>query len=110
METVEDLKAIWFLVTGLVALVAWSVRLEARVSTTARDLNELKRNVDKQWKVLDQLQAQTAVHDRQLATLTAMMDPANVEQFHRSDERLKAKVEGIEAHVKHLMAKEYKGG
>jgi hypothetical protein len=39
MDMVSELKDIWYLVLGLVALVAWSVRLEALVKGLEQKLN-----------------------------------------------------------------------
>lgn len=39
VDVVSDLKDIWFLVAGIVALVAWSVRLESLVKGLEQKLN-----------------------------------------------------------------------
>lgn len=92
MEVAGDLKAIWFLISALVFAVAWLVRLEGRLNTAIRDVADLQRSVNRLFAKSDKID----VIDKQVATVVGMMKPEALAEYHRSDERVKARLDALE--------------
>lgn len=103
IELAGELKAIWFLIAAALGGVIWLVRLEGRVNTAIRDLGETQRNVKRLYDRSDRID----VLEKQVATVTSMMKPEALAEYHRSDERIKARLDYLEEKVGELRRKGY---
>lgn len=106
LDVADDLRGIWFIVIAVIGAVIWLVRLEGRVNTSVRDQDEMKGHVNRLFAKADKLD----VLDKQVATVTSMMRPEAVAEYHRSDERIKARLDRLEETVAEIKRKDYQGG
>lgn len=93
VDVVSDIKDIWFIVLGLVTLVAWSVRLESIVKDNKLKLKELDRMIQEHikanktelgsaWHKIDTLRSDVSMSKRTTEVHAGMLKPENMERYH----------------------------
>lgn len=110
MDIVSDVKDIWYFMVPLVALVAWSVRLEAMTKSTCADTAHLKTKLEEITTRLESLSDRLILTERATGIHSSMLKPENLEKHYveathfqtKTDFRLKA----LEAHVEALQRNE----
>lgn len=99
---IDAIKEYWTAITGLIALVVWLVRIEARTNSNAREATENRREIEKlEHRIDTKLDAMTA---------QSAKDMARIERRSTEDsERIWKILDEMRADIKSLLSSKAKG-
>lgn len=92
IDFANDLNAIWYILVAAFGAVIWLVRLESRVNTAVRDIDQLQRSVNRLFNKSDKVD----VLEQQVGKMSGLISMEAVADYNRADERTKARLDRLE--------------